>query len=486
MSETIDQSNSDPTTEEAPWWLVIAHHPDPDAVGERVIVAPGGRVKLGRGSELGNATLDDKRLSREHAEAYVDERGRLCVQDLGSRNGTHVGEDQVTSAKLRVGEMVRIGSILLIADRSDPSEDTPGTELVGASASHRRIVGQINQIAPLDSPVLVTGQPGVGKTLVARSLHAASGRRGELVEVSCGGVADSHVHQQLFGTDDDNPGLLGRAAGGTLVFDGLEHAGASLQSCIHSMVSSGTYRRVGESEARPLEARVVATCLEQDLPGLRDDVRNVLAGWLIEIPPLRRRPVDIALLAEHFATDKSGEPTRFHYHAVTRLLAHPWIGNARELRQVVDRAVIESEAERPIRITPAIDALGSADAAPTPTSTSVSLAAPADALVVAFDGRWFRVPEGEQVDLGRRQNLTLILKALADRRRERPGKGMGVKELLALGWPGTRILERAGQNRVYVAVATLRKLGLANYLERTDDGYLLDPEVPLFTDWGER
>ena len=110
---------------------------------------------------------------------------------------------------------------------------------------------------------------------------------------------------------------------------------------------------------------------------------------------------------------------------------------------------------------------------------TAAIDAPADALVVASTGRWFRPPSGERVTLTTRRALRLMLKALADRRALAPGEALVLEQLIEAGWPGEEVRPDAGATRVYAALSTLRKLGLREILVRRDDGYLLDPGVPL-------
>ena len=111
-----------------------------------------------------------------------------------------------------------------------------------------------------------------------------------------------------------------------------------------------------------------------------------------------------------------------------------------------------------------------------------------NALVVGPEGKWMQLPKAEPADLRRRKALRLILVRLAEHQREDPGAGLPLEALLAAGWPGERVVPSAGANRVYVALTTLRKLGLRGHLLSQDDGYLLDPALPVErseADWNE-
>jgi pSer/pThr/pTyr-binding forkhead associated (FHA) protein len=480
----------------APWWLILASSDGGVGVGAREQLGTGDRLVLGRGTQVGEAVLPDPRLSREHSELRVDDEHRMWIKDLASRNGTFVNEQRAELQRVYPGDIVGIGSLLFVVERHDPADDVGAhPTLVGLSAEHRCVLGQVRQVSAMAAPVLVTGEVGAGKSFVARAIHEASGRRGELVELACGTIPEAHVQTELFGfeenafagADQARVGLLERADGGTLLLDAVGAACAPLQDCLSSFIGRKTARRLGADQPRELDVRVIATCHAGDLHRVHPELRTRLSAWTIELPPLRERRIDIPALAERFAAEAGEGAGRFHYSAMARLLRYDWPGNAEELCQVVARAVVEAEGERPIPMTPSIAKLGlpevGAERQRPPVESISSL--PAEAFIVSFDGRWFRPPNGERVDLSRRHNLALIVKALADRRRDDNGGPLAIGELLELGWPGVKLVPESGNNRAYVALTTLRKLGLADLLERGDDGYRFTRDVPMLTHWGE-
>ncbi len=494
---TITQSQHDSAQDDnAPWWLILASTEAGEGVGARSRISDDDKLVIGRGTRVGDVALHDPRLSREHAELYVADDDRLWIKDLNSRNGTFVNERQIELHRLRVGDVVGIGALLFVVERHDPADDAGAhPTMVGLSAEHRCVLGQVRQVAALVAPVLIVGEVGTGKSFVARAIHDAGPRTGSVIELDCGSIPEAHVQTELFGwlkgafagADDDKTGLVERANGGTLLLDSLGSACVALQDCLASFAKRGTVRPLGADAATDVDVRLIATCHLSDLARLQPALRSAMSSWVIELPPLRELKIDIPVLAERFAGEKAGAPTRFHYRAMARLLRYDWPSNAQELLQVVDRAVVEAGEDRPIPMTESVAKLGLKEPAdaPEPKDSASLTQMPAEALVVSFDGRWFRPPNADRVDLSRRHNLALILKALADRRRDQPGSALTVPEVLALGWPGVKVMEEAGNNRVYVALATLRKLGLAGVLERNDDGYLLSQDIPVLTHWGD-
>ncbi|HUK12403.1 MAG TPA: sigma 54-interacting transcriptional regulator [Thermoanaerobaculaceae bacterium] len=233
--------------------------------------------------------------------------------------------------------------------------DAPALE-TAAGATMRAVREEIARWAPLPLTVLVTGEPGTGKELVARELHAASGRRGPFLAVNCAGIPSSLLEAELFGVvrgaftgaDRDRAGLVEAAEGGTLFLDEVGELPLELQGKLLRLLQEREVRRVGATRSRVVDVRFLAAT-NRDLGAavaagtFRQDLYYRLAVAVIEVPPLRERPEDIETLARAFAARLGttlGRPgVRLAPAAVAALRRGAWPGNVRELESVVVRAV---------------------------------------------------------------------------------------------------------------------------------------------------
>ena len=206
-------------------------------------------------------------------------------------------------------------------------------------------------------PVLVTGESGTGKELVAQFVHERSGRRGPLVAVNCAALPAELVESELFGhvrgaftgAQADRAGRFERADGGTLFLDEVGDVPASVQVKLLRILQSGEYERVGDDRTRRTDVRVVAAT-NRDLEAalregtFREDLYYRIAGVRVRLPPLRERPGDVVLLAEHLGTryaKAAGRPRpAWSDAALAALAAYRWPGNVRELQNAVERAVV--------------------------------------------------------------------------------------------------------------------------------------------------
>ena len=212
-------------------------------------------------------------------------------------------------------------------------------------------------VAESTLPVLVTGESGTGKELVARFVHDRSGRTGPLVAVNCAALPAELVESELFGhvkgaftgAAADRAGRFERADGGTLFLDEVGDVPAAVQVKLLRVLQSGEYERVGEARPRRADVRVVAATnrsLDAAMAEgtFREDLYYRIAGVRVRLPPLRERPGDVALLAEHLAeryAQASGTPApNWTDDALAALAAYRWPGNVRELQNAVERAVV--------------------------------------------------------------------------------------------------------------------------------------------------
>ena len=214
-----------------------------------------------------------------------------------------------------------------------------------------QVRAQIALYAPHDSTVLVTGETGTGKELVARQLHAASGRRGRFVALNCGAISESLLEAELFGYSDGaftgarrggRVGLVEAADGGTLFLDEIGELPLPLQTRLLRVLEEREVLRVGATEPTPVDLRVVAATLqslEQRVAAgsFRRDLYYRLAALRIALPALRARRGDIPLLAQHFFRQLRGIDAPLDAEALAVLTTAEWPGNVRELRNLVDR-----------------------------------------------------------------------------------------------------------------------------------------------------
>jgi psp operon transcriptional activator len=236
--------------------------------------------------------------------------------------------------------------------------------LLGESPAILNVLDDVSRAAPLDKPVLIVGERGTGKELVAARLHYLSNRwESQFVKLNCAAISDTLLETELFGHEAGaftgatrtHQGRFERADGGTLFLDELANTSALVQEKVLRVIEYGEFERVGGSKTLRCNVRLVAATNE-DLPALaragrfREDLLDRLAFDVITLPPLRTREADILLLAEHFAITMANELGRdyfpgFSARARQTLLAHHWPGNVRELKNVVERCVYRSVPE---------------------------------------------------------------------------------------------------------------------------------------------
>jgi len=245
----------------------------------------------------------------------------------------------------------------------DPQEQ----QLIGESPGFLEVLEHVSRVAPLDRPVLVIGERGTGKELIAARVHFLSGRWGNpFVKMNCAALAESLLETELFGHEAGSfTGAAKRRLGrfelaneGSLFLDELANTSSRVQEKILRVIEYGELERVGGTETVRTDVRIIGATHE-DLPALaaagrfRADLLDRLAFDVITLPPLRERREDILPLAEHFAVKMAGELGHelfpgFDEHARDALLEYRWPGNVRELKNVVERAVYsrdDAEAE---------------------------------------------------------------------------------------------------------------------------------------------
>ena len=314
--------------------------------------------------------LTDPTASRRHAQVELA-GDTIRIKDLGSTNGIRFLGARVESMTLPFGSSVVLGQTRV--GFLDPERDagemlTPGTplldELVGRSRAMQLLFRDVLRVAGSDLQVLIHGETGTGKELVARAIHARSPlASGKLVVVDCVSLQSDtavstlfgHVRGSFTGATRDQLGLLELAANGTLMLDGVSELPSNVQTLLLRALESGEFQRLGEATLRHSHCRVIATSqvplAESVKRGtFRQDLYFRLAGATLEVPPLRERLEDLPALAARFAQEASGAPFPFRPEVLSALISHRWPGNVRELRNVVARSVAlgkETGLERP-------------------------------------------------------------------------------------------------------------------------------------------
>ena len=365
----MDMGAAHPTV----WCVSVVHHESAAMLGRRVVLKPGATLAIGRDCTLfSDEKLGDVRISREHATITMTESGRITLEDQGSRNGSWVNEARAESTELDSGDVIRLGSTLFLLHQSEPSPPPHQDPLiVGNSAGIRRMLDEIRKVAGHRTTVLILGETGTGKELVARSIHERSDRKRESFHaVNCGGMSDTLLQSELFGhvrgafsgADRDRVGLLESASGGTLFLDEIGDASPALQVALLRALQDGEIRRIGSNRTIRVDTRILAAT-HQDVDqmvssgGFREDLLARLSGWVIRVPPLRERSEDIALLARHFLTGHADPPPALHHRLAFALVRHRWPRNVRGLEAAIERAWLEASGADPIVLSPGLSDL---------------------------------------------------------------------------------------------------------------------------------
>jgi DNA-binding NtrC family response regulator len=317
------------------------------------------------GSDEGNdLVIPDASVSRAHA--LVVRRGEeYLVRDLDSANGTFVGAIRVAEAWLRPGVPLRFGNVEVqfqpLRQRIEivPSQRDRLGEIVGASLKMRELFAVMERIQDTDATVLIEGETGTGKEIVARTLHRLSPRKdGPFVVVDCGAIPENLLESELFGHERGSftgavaprVGLMEQADGGTLFLDEIGELTRDLQPKLLRVLEQREVKRVGSNKPLKVDVRFVAATnrdlkLEVEEGRFRQDLFYRLNVVRLPLPPLRERPEDVPLLVRAFLKnlgggrgDKRPRVEGITQEALSALMAYKWPGNVRELLNVVERA----------------------------------------------------------------------------------------------------------------------------------------------------
>ncbi len=306
--------------------------------------------------------LSDPSVSRRHLE-LVNRGGVVTARDLGSTNGSFYEGSRFEVLDLGPGSVFRVGETelqLVAPEKSNPippSEQTSFGLLLGKSRKMREVFAVLERAAQTDATVLITGETGTGKEIVAEAIHAQSSRKDRpFVVVDCASIPANLIESELFGhvkgaytnAVTDRVGAFESADGGTIFLDELGELPPSMQPRLLRVLESRRIKRVGENELRPIDVRVIAAtnrALEDEVHAkrFRSDLYFRLAVIRVYLPPLRDRREDIPILARAFL-DKRIEETgpseglEITPDIIASLTSYDWPGNVRELRNVIDQA----------------------------------------------------------------------------------------------------------------------------------------------------
>ncbi|MCC7542694.1 MAG: sigma 54-interacting transcriptional regulator [Deltaproteobacteria bacterium] len=304
--------------------------------------------------------LDDARLSTDHAR-LTRIGGRWLLEDRGSKNGTRVGGLRETRVFLGDGDVVEMGRSFFVFRRdaddvevaSPGGARVPGLETVVPSLA--AAFDRLAAIARSDVPIVLRGESGAGKEVVARAVHALSGRSGRLVAVNCGALPEALVASELFGhrrgaftgANNDRAGFVRSADRGTLLLDEIADLPASSQASLLRVLQEHEVTPVGAALPVPVDVRVV-TATRRDLESLvasgafREDLWARLSGFVLHLPPLRDRREDLGLvvasLLERARPHAAGTVT-LSVEAARALCLHGWPRNVRELAHAIESAL---------------------------------------------------------------------------------------------------------------------------------------------------
>ncbi len=349
--------------------LRVTEGPD---LGREYRVRPDGEPQLVGTSPACDFRLVDEEISRRHASLEVI-GGRLHVRDLGSTNGTGVGSISIGEAHLLGGEEIRFARTRLVVVRGSgvgqpelPTTDRFGGFL-GGSEQVRRHYPTWARVASSQLPVLIEGETGTGKEVLAEALHAASPRAGgPYVVFDCTAVSPTLVESDLFGHEKGSftgatgkrDGVFQAAHGGTLLIDEIGDLPLDLQAKLLRVLDRSEVRRVGSDKAVRVDVRILAATrrdLDREVTAgrFRDDLFHRLVVARVEVPPLRKRTGDVTLLARTFWKQSGGDLRELPARLLAQWEDYAWPGNVRELKNAVLRRVaLGSFAEEGAHATP--------------------------------------------------------------------------------------------------------------------------------------
>jgi len=331
--------------------LVVLEGPEK---GKRLSISEG-LVKVGRHPEA-DLSLSDKAVSKSHLEIELGTTG-LHLRDVGSTNGTYVDGQKVQSLVLQVGSEIQIGQTILkvfIEEGLAPAALPALGRLIGRSDKMEAVYQLIRKGARQDISIVIQGETGTGKELVAKEIHRLSPRaKGPFLTVDCGTIPKNLIESELFGHEKgaftgaatQRKGAFELANGGTIFLDEIGELPLDMQPKLLRVLEEKHFKRIGGSEHLQSDFRVIAASnrsLDEEVRAgrFRRDLLFRLYILPIPLPPLRERKEDIPLLVEYFL---QGKEVLVPPSVLEKLKTYPWPGNVRELRNVMERGLVVME-----------------------------------------------------------------------------------------------------------------------------------------------
>jgi len=377
----LDDAEPPSRAERHPCLFLVLEAHRPLAAPARIQLADVSEVVLGRGAPRAidlddegrrvSVRLDAPRMSSKHARLTKLLR-RWVIEDMGSKNGIHVNGGEQTRAALADGDLLELGHTFFIFRDSVPCEAgapaihdaaavaPPAPGLATLLPTLEREFARFAAIAGSALSVLIEGETGTGKEVLARALHEISERKGDFVAVNCGALPRDLVEAEMFGHRrgafsgalEDRPGLVRSADKGTLFLDEIGDLPASAQAVLLRVLQEREVRPIGGTRAVAVDLRVVAAthhALDKMVSAgnFRADLLGRLAGHRLTLPPLCERLEDMGLLIgdllARLCSDRAAVPA-FHPLAARALLRYEWPLNVRELEQCLSSALVLARA----------------------------------------------------------------------------------------------------------------------------------------------
>ena len=376
-TRTLERSPRRDSVTSAPYLFLVIQAAHPTSGSSRHALVDLDEIVIGRGPsrrwrrsvERGTRRLrsdvPDDWMSTTHVHLRV-RAASVLVSDAGSKNGTLVNGQPITGAELAEGDVIQAGRTLFcfragLVTHPGMAADTGSETLPGPPGLQtllpdlERRFRELATIAPSTAPILVLGQTGTGKELVARAVHELSGRSGPFVAVNCGALAPTLVESQLFGhrkgafsgASADRVGLVEASAGGTLFLDELGEISERVQVALLRVLQEKEVTPIGATRPVPVDLRVVAATnrdVAQAIAGgiLREDLVARLRGYELELLPLARRVPDLGIviggLIRRLARERS-DAVELDIDAASALVMHRWPRNIRELERCLEIAL---------------------------------------------------------------------------------------------------------------------------------------------------
>ncbi len=326
------------------------------ASGAEFALAPSSRRWLIGQSPSCDVVIEDPYVSQVHCVIERRPGGTLVVRDRGSRNGTHVDGNPVEGAELRIGSYLSIGRTTLVAVALPSAREASALEaLRGHDPGLRSTLEQALRAAQTDCNVLIVGETGTGKDLLARVIHESSRRSSsQLVAVNCGAIPRELVASELFGHEKgaftgahaEHHGYFVEAHGSSLFLDEIGELPIELQPHLLRVIETKRVRRVGAASDRAVDVRIIAATnriegLGTESSRLRVDLYHRIATIVLVLPPLRERMGDLVELVDSMLDELAPEHGRKELADASwiALGEYAWPGNVRELRHAIARAV---------------------------------------------------------------------------------------------------------------------------------------------------